>query len=179
VQNKKIWDKTRKTCIKTYGVDFPMKDPGVRKKAAVSRTKIHHLYCNGKAYACQGYERFVLPRLVERYGTEDVIGQFEPGFKTLLFVSSSGKRMSYRPDIYIRSKNTYIEVKSPYFLFGSPKGADQMTRNRLLQHQANKLGINLRFVVYDESSKRFTLLPKDWLSLSNRTIVEIVKGRVK
>lgn len=57
----------------------------------------------------QGYERFVIPILIEKYGRPDLKIGFEN--KPIQY-SMNGKLKDYYPDIYVKSENRIIEVKS-------------------------------------------------------------------
>jgi len=59
----------------------------------------------------QGYERFIVPKLIETYGRDDLKIGFENDF---IEYELGGKVKMYLPDVFIISENKIIEVKSIY-----------------------------------------------------------------
>jgi hypothetical protein len=160
-QSEKVKNKIRETNLERYGVANPMQNSEVRKRATASANRLTPIKCKGKTFLCQGYEKHVLPRLVNRFGVENVVGQFEEDFKPLKF-----KGRVYTPDFYIRSNDTYVEVKSSFTLYGKIGVSNFLRQNRSLQEQASNRGIKLKFIVYNEVKDKCTVLPTAWTDLS-------------
>lgn len=154
-----------KGMLYTHGVRNPLQDSNIRRKAFESAKKLTPIKCGGKTFLCQGYEKQVLPRLVRKFGVNNVIGQFEEGFKPLKF-----KNRVYTPDFYIRSNDTYVEVKSTFTLYGKIGVSNFLQQNRSLQEQASNRGIKLKFIVYSEVKDKCTVLPSTWHSMSRSSL---------
>jgi hypothetical protein len=70
---------------------------------------------SGKIVKLQGYEPIVLVNLLLEYSEDDIIiGHNTVKLKGIIEYEFDGKIHSYRPDFYIESINTIIEVKSKW-----------------------------------------------------------------
>ena len=135
-QSPEIKQKVKQTFIKNYGVDNPNKTPEIREKIkqtclerygveypSQSKEIIEKTQKNAKKYKdykmpsgiirkVQGYESFALDELVKIYSEDDIKTDRKdiPRIKYIL----NDKSKYYFPDIYIKSENKIIEVKSTW-----------------------------------------------------------------
>jgi len=128
------WEKGRETCLNKYGTKSNLWIKEVRDKIKVDSIKKcgydHHTkspnYIQGfnnkiynlssKQVAIQGYEDWALDLLIPTYGEDDIIVGKHEIFKHLGRVEYvyENKPHIYYPDIFIKSKNLIIEVKSTW-----------------------------------------------------------------
>jgi hypothetical protein len=157
-QDEAVKEKIRKTMIRRHGKANPSQVREFRNKAIKSMQRTTAVAVEGVTFYCQGYEKHVVQRLVAKFGIDNVLGQteFDP------IELPNGR--TYTPDFYIVSRDTYLDIKSTFTMFGSRKNQDYLERNAELQAQCNELGVNLRFAVYYPKSegKDLDVLPKSW-----------------
>lgn len=108
----------------------------------------------GRTFTCQGYEPFVLTRLVKKFGIKDILSQFDKGF-----VDIKGGRTFYRPDFFIKSRNAYVEVKSIWTLLGKNSYYRKCVRKAKAAVVAKKKVVLL---VAFPSRKLIVKLPNNW-----------------
>lgn len=90
------------------------KNPEYAKKCLLNGRKYKkYKMPSGKTVKIQGYENFALDLLLKKYNEDDIFISFEM-FKIIPYISYNFKNKSHRyyPDIFIKSTNTIIEVKS-------------------------------------------------------------------
>jgi len=113
-QLKKIKEKTKKTNNKRYGCDNPMQNKEVYEKSQKNMAKIkEYKMPSGDIRKVRGYEPNAIKYLLNcNYDENDILTSAVdiPSFKYIF----DGKSHTYYPDIYIKSSNIIIEVKSPY-----------------------------------------------------------------
>jgi hypothetical protein len=133
-QSDKVREKVKQTFIKNYGVDNPNKTPEIKEKIKQTNLKrygveypsqlkeiMEKTQKNAKKYKeytmpsgiirkVQGYESFALDELVKIYSEDDIKTDRKdiPRIKYII----NDKNKYYFPDIYIKSGNKIIEVKS-------------------------------------------------------------------
>jgi hypothetical protein len=117
--NEGLKEKIKNTMIERYGVEHPMQNNFIRKKQSKSAFAIKiYTFENGKEIDYQGYENLAYDRLISLgYSVDDILSESEivadesiPDF----WYELNGKRHRYFPDIYIRSEEKIIEVKSSW-----------------------------------------------------------------
>lgn len=107
-------EKVEKTWIGKYGVRNPQQNIEVHKRNIKSRLDYKsYTTSSGKTLRVQGYEPQALDLLFKSYDENDVsVSKSEmPEF---WYVDVSGKNRRYFPDIFIKSENRFIEVKSTW-----------------------------------------------------------------
>ena len=105
--------KSRKTLLDTYGVEHQMHIAESHEKSQNKRYKTYSIYSpSNLEYRVQGYERYIIPNLWEKYGENDLIVK-KKDIPKIKYVNKNKNRLYY-PDAYIVSTNTIIEVKSIY-----------------------------------------------------------------
>ena len=134
-ENYSNWEKGKQTCLEKYGVTNNLWIKEVRdniiknniEKYGVKHhaqslnyeqsfnNKKYHLP-SGKIITIQGYENLALDLLLTYYNEEDIIVGKHNIFKQIgkLEYIYDNKIHTYFPDIFIKSKNLIIEVKSEW-----------------------------------------------------------------
>lgn len=126
LQIPKFRAKYKQTMIERYGVEYPMHNHESREKQAKSAFRIKsYTFENGREVKYQGYEHLAYDRLIYLgYHIDDILSESEivadnsiPDF----WYELNGKRHRYFPDIYIKSEEKIIEVKSTWTANLDPK----------------------------------------------------------
>lgn len=147
---KKYWT----TCIDKFG-GHPMTVPEIRSKQL--RSSFNHAVevIAGKEFVVQGYESFVLHKLLDKLGVDiDDIDSQPEGFKI-------NRKKAYHPDFYLKSRDTYLEVKSSFTLLQG-HGGDSFSTNVWKAHECTKLGKRVKWLVAYPSKDKVIGLPDDW-----------------
>jgi hypothetical protein len=126
---------------------------------------------SGKTFVCQGYEPFVLKRLVKKFGVKDILSQFDKGFEDI-----HGGRTWYRPDFYIVSRKDYVEVKSLWTLLGKNSYFKKCVRKAKAAIVAKKKVVLL---VAFPNKQLIIKLPDDWYSQTRLTVQNWIEARTK
>lgn len=73
--------------------------------------KSYEIIVNNEKIKVQGYERYIVPLIIEKYGRKNVLigNEIDP-----IEYQFKDKIKLYYPDIYVKSENKIIEVKSTY-----------------------------------------------------------------
>lgn len=168
-KNGKCRCKAQATNVARYGVPHAMQNRAVFEKAmkASHRIEEHTLEC-GRVYKVQGYfEQQVFLRLVKRYKSKNVLTQFDKGYPEQIW-----KLAQTFPDFYIKSRDTYVEVKSTWTFNGTPK---IYSANKAKAERLHAAGVDCRWVIYFHKGEGRTLvLPTTWWTLSKKEISSII-----
>jgi hypothetical protein len=146
LQNEEIKYKIKATCLAKYGVEHPLQDPIIFSKHAIHTHKWKdYVTPFGKILRIQGYEHFALDKLFEIYVVDDIIiGSDVPE----IWYKLNGKVHRYHCDIFIKSENLIIEVKSKY-TYNKSFGMNQAKQKACLD-----AGYNFEFWIYNEKGVR-------------------------
>lgn len=139
------------TCLKKYGVSNPMQISEIAEKCMLSGvTKEYTLPDSGDIMLIDGYEHHALNYLFQFYGEEDIaIGRRNV---PEIWYDFDNKKRRYYTDIYIRSENKCIEVKSTYTF-------EWKKEQNLAKQQAVKdSGIDCEIWIYIENTKTFQII---------------------
>ena len=102
-QSEEIKEKIRQTNLKRYGTEYPLHF--VTKDFEMP---------DGSVIKVQGYEPIVLQMLLDiGYDQDDIITS-RSEVPEIWYLDQTNKKHRYYCDIYIKSENKIIEVKSPY-----------------------------------------------------------------
>lgn len=163
-------EKRKQTCLLKYGVDHQMKVKSIKQK--ISNTMMTRYGCkwytssdefmekyraggkhkwkdyttpSGKTIRVQGYEPRALDILFETFNEFDVFAQGKEISKQIgpIMYEHEGKQKRYYPDIYVKSKNLIIEVKSTWTINYAVE-QNLAKRDACLQR-----GINFEFWIFD------------------------------
>jgi hypothetical protein len=141
------WVKKKKslTLLEKYGVDNPSKVIEFQSKKTKTTKSKSFVSPSGKLYKCEGYEDIALNELFSTgYTDSDVFTNIdvknEIGIITYYF---EGRHRIYHPDIFIKSQNKLIEVKSEYWYNKTLK------INQAKKDECQKRGFIYEFWVYN------------------------------
>ena len=114
-QSQEIKDKKITTTLKNYGVEYPMQNPEYAEKhmKASYKTK-SYTFPSGNIRLYQGYENFALDELIQDNILEDDIISEVKNVPEIWYYDKEGKKHRYYVDIFIKSQNRMIEVKSTW-----------------------------------------------------------------
>ena len=135
-------ERTIATNIKKYGCGNPMQNLEIFNKSNnnAKKWKIYK-FNNGKEVKVQGYEHLALSLLENKHKIkqDDIITQFD----NEIYYTFIKKYHKYFPDIYIKSLNKIIEVKSDYVYI------KELRKNIMKKKACLYLGYNFEFWIFD------------------------------
>lgn len=142
--------KIKATMNEKYGVDYAWQIPEVQDKIQESRFMFKdYIFPSGRTERVQGYEPRAIDLLLFEGVKEDDMVVSNKAISDLIgpiFYESESKRKRYFPDLYIKSTNTLIEVKSTYTYYGPDH------REVILKREASiAAGFNYRFMIFDRT----------------------------
>lgn len=110
-QTDKYKETCKEKCFEKYGVEHPMQVQRIFDKTlnATYRRK-DYILPDGRVIKIQGYENYALDYLFENGYTVDDIEFSLPK----IFYKNGKRKSRYYPDIFIKTENMLIEVKSTY-----------------------------------------------------------------
>lgn len=112
-KNKEVRDKIKQTCLKKYGVEYPSQSPEIMEKTQKNAKKYkEYSFPSGTIIKVQGYESFALNELIKIYQEDDILTDRKDIPRIQYYINN--KKRYYFPDIYIKSINKIIEVKSTW-----------------------------------------------------------------
>lgn len=113
---KDVRDKVKMTCLEKYGVENPMQDAKIFSLCGKNMRKYKSfIFPSGKQIKIRGYEGLAISNLLVDFVEEDLVTdnkEIEAYTDKIFYFTKDGKKHRYFPDIYIKSKNKIIEVKS-------------------------------------------------------------------
>jgi len=143
-KSKKFKQKFRETCINKYGVDHFLQNDKIAKKFKIQFKD--YILPSGRIVQIQGYENKALDKLLKIYDEEDLyISNFEIRNEIGIinyFFNDDDK--IYIPDIYIKSLNKIIEVKSKW-TYDLEKD-----KNKLKKEACEQIGLNFEFWIINK-----------------------------
>ena len=148
LKSQEIRNKIKKTCLERYGVEHAIQDPEIFYRCQKAQTQARYKFKektlpSGKIIYYQGYEGYVIDYILLSGISEDDL-ENEKYKVPVISYEFEGKKRKYFPDIFIKSKNLLIEVKSTYTY---NKDADK----NLAKHWASKKqGYNHTIIIWDE-----------------------------
>jgi hypothetical protein len=172
-QSPQIQDKIKNTCLERYGVEHSSQSQDVKDKLKetnilkygvehlmhlsdhadkVSKRSYHnkeYTFPSGKVITVQGYEPFGLDELTTHYNIDerDIITK-KGEVPVIWYTDDMGKKHRHYVDIFIRSQNRCIEIKSTWT---SEKKKDNIF---LKQNAAKELGYLYEIWIYDSKGKK-------------------------
>ena len=142
--SKQFKDKYKNTCLQNHGVENPSQNAIISEKQCKNGYKLKEFkFPCGNIVKVQGYEPFLLKKLVELgYGYNDIITN-RTDVPEIWYLNNKNKKCRYYCDIFIYP-NTIYEVKS---LWTYKLGKD----NILLKEQACiKAGYVFKLFIYND-----------------------------
>ena len=114
-QNIDVRNKAKQTCLERYGVEHATQNTEILERASKSSYKLKdYTFPSGKVIKCQGYEPFALDILINDKITEEDIVTSKKEVPEIWYKDSDDKDHRYYVDIFIKSINKFIEVKSTW-----------------------------------------------------------------
>lgn len=117
MSSKEIQDKAKRTCLERYGYEYNTQNVLMRIKQMESAfKKKEFIMPSGKVVICQGYEPQAIKMLLEKFDESDIIvndKEIENEIGEIWYFNKN-EMHRYFPDIYIKSLNKIIEVKSEW-----------------------------------------------------------------
>jgi len=111
-KTKEVQDKWKETCLEKYG-GHPNQNVEVQAKSEATCYKYkEYMMPSGNIVKYQGYENLALDELILKYEEEDIIVG-RKNIPTVEYHIGDIKHV-YFPDIYIKSENKIIEIKSEW-----------------------------------------------------------------
>jgi len=112
-KTKATRDKIKATCLIRYGVEHPHQCQEIMEKTQKNAKKYkEYKMPSDMIRKVQGYEPFALNELVKIYQEDDIITDRKEIPRITYIIND--KKKYYFPDIFIKSINTIIEVKSTW-----------------------------------------------------------------
>jgi len=139
--------KSDETCMLRYGGTSVMQSAEIfsKQQRNAYQTK-KYIFPSGRLVDVQGYEPWALDKLVlDGISEYDII--LDKKIQPKIFYLYNEKRCRYYPDIYIRSQNKIIEVKSDWTYKLHEK------RNLEKKCACENLGIEFEFWIFDKKQK--------------------------
>jgi len=113
MQSEAVKGKAKETNMERYGVANPMQNPEISEKCMISCYKSkEYTFPSGKKEFVQGYEPWAIDELLEEVINEQDIIVKRSEVPVCLWISEDTKEHRYFVDIYVKSQNRCIEVKS-------------------------------------------------------------------
>jgi predicted nucleic acid-binding Zn ribbon protein len=148
-QLKEVRTKSENTMMKRYGSKHTAQCEEIFNKQQKSGLNFKDYYLpSGKLVKVQGYEPQILDELFKTgYKEEDIL--IHPTQKDIgkIFYRYDEKEHRYYPDIYIKSENKIIEVKSDYYY------QRDLDRNELKKKACVDKGFLFEFYIYEKYLK--------------------------
>jgi len=165
--HKEVGAKKEATCLKNYGVRHHMQDPEIFERVMRSARLIKSYDFGGRQVEVQStYEWFAFKILTKRYGSDNVVTQFDPEFPDYAFAE-----LGTFPDLYVASIDLFVEVKSTWTLLGRK----WLAQNRKKARDCNASGNKVRWVVVLNPAKgAYKLLPLDWHIMTRSEITRFL-----
>ena len=111
-RNKEVQEKWRETCLQKYG-GHPNQNIEVQAKSeATAYCYKDYMMPSGKVIKYQGYENLALDDLINMYDEDDII--LGRSYIPTIEYNINDIKHVYFPDIYIKSENKIIEIKSEW-----------------------------------------------------------------
>lgn len=135
-----------RTNIERYGVEYNSQVAEISEKQHSYKFK-EFVFPSGRIDKVQGYEPQVLSMLLSEGINEDDIITAR-GEVPAIWYYLDGKKARYFPDIYIKSQNKIVEVKSTW------TWEQYKSKNMAKLARCREMGFNVELYVLDEKEKR-------------------------
>ena len=147
LSNPETLNKYKQTMMDRYGYENVLHNVDILNKILLSSKKYKiYKFPSGKEVFIQGYEDYVIEQLLNKYNESDIIVSNKEITKNTgkIFYNINNNQHKYYPDIYIKSENKIIEVKSEYTY------NKDLKINLLKQKSCIEKGINFEFIIIDK-----------------------------
>lgn len=149
VKSEEFKVKFKQTMLERYGVEHIMQyTPAFNNQKKTNFKWKKFMFPSGRIEKIQGYEGFALTELLDAgYDESDIVisnSEIESFTGKVWYDDfENDKQRKYYPDIYIKSENKVIEVKSNYTF------KQNLQINLLKQKAVESLGISFEFWIYN------------------------------
>lgn len=143
-QSENWYKKCVETAIEKYGKEWVSKVDTINAKQQSGGYSYYDFeFPSGKIVRVQGYEPRVLTKLIVDYDEDDIVVGVQNIIDAIGFFHYFYENETHRyyPDIYIKSENQVIEVKSTY-TFNKEKDKNLLKRQSVLDKE-----INFKFII--------------------------------
>lgn len=133
----------KNTNLERYGVENVIHNVNIfdKNRKTLKNCK-NYVFPSGKNCDVLGNEDLCITELLNHYDEKDII--VEPKDIPVISYTFDNKKAIYYPDIFIKSKNTLIEVKSDYTY------KKHMSRNNTKLKECAKNGYNVELWIYNK-----------------------------
>lgn len=146
-QSKDIYEKGKAVCLQKYGFENAMQSEEIQKKCFEASTKLKdYKLPSGNIIKYQGHLNLALDILIKVYDETDIFIEFDcPRIEYMI----NDSRHFYRPDVFIKSKNKIIEVKSFYTFYSD------LDKNLEKMKESYRQGYDFEFWIYSYQKDLF------------------------
>jgi hypothetical protein len=147
LSNPETLKKYKQTMMDRYGYENVLHNDEMLHKILLSSKKYKiYKFPSGKEVFVQGYEDYVIEQLLNKYNESDIIISNKEISESIgkIFYNIDNNQHKYYPDIYIKSENKIIEVKSEYTY------NKDLEINLLKEKSCIEKGINFEFMIIDK-----------------------------
>ena len=147
LSNPEILAKYKATMLSRYGYENVLQDDEIFNKIKIaSKQYKDYIFPSGKHVYVQGYEDYVITKLLNKYNEDDIIINNKEMTNLIgkIYYEYNNTKHKYYPDIYIKSTNTIIEVKSMYTY------NKDLAVNNLKKKACENMNLNFEFVIIDK-----------------------------
>lgn len=167
--------------LEIYGVTNPSQVPKFRNKAMKTMLSSKIYILNNKQVVVQGYEPEALNYLLKYVNADDIEVESNGNVPNFNYLYKGVKR-KYFPDMYIISKNTIVEVKSIYTLFGGIQGtgkygSDFWRKNCAKFKAVTAAGYKTCLMLMHKGKK--VEVPENWFYYPKSYLEKLLKDRTK
>ena len=143
--SKETQEKIKETNLERYGVEYPIQNPEIFEKSLQNSFNLkEYVYPSGNIIKVQGYEHHALDILIKTNTDESNIFTSRKDVPNLWWFGRDGIKHRHYVDIYIKSSNTCIEVKSTWTF---EKNREEVF---LKQEYAKKSGFNYKIWILND-----------------------------
>ena len=128
--------------MERYGVPHAMQNAEIFMKSQLKSSKLF-TFPSGRIGKIQGYENFALQELLDNGISEDDIITEADSVPEIWYIDGENKKHRYYVDIFIKSQNRCIEVKSEWTLKLQEKFMSYK------QNAAKNIGYEYEIWIYD------------------------------
>lgn len=147
-----IKEKIEKTCLIKYGT--------TNGGASTNGHYKDYILPSGKKIRVQGFENFALDILLKKYDESDLLFGPKEIHKELGIIRYivNGNVHKYFPDIFIKSLNKIIEVKSTWTFDRKGKDKDLLNTNRLKEQACIEKGLDFEFMIMSKDGVQIKII---------------------
>jgi hypothetical protein len=150
LHSHEIREKIKQTCQLKYGVDYPLQNSLIFEKCMLGQQKTAYGYKtyispSGKIYKVRGYEGLIIDYLIKAGVKEDDITNLRNEIPKIEYVYENKTRLYY-PNIFIKSRNILIDVKS------TNTYSKESDKNLIKQNACKDLGYHHIMIIWDKKN---------------------------